>query len=87
MSRVDEARDEQIVEITWLEIALVVGVVALMVQLFPTMISTSADIVWIPLRFLFNLCDIRQWTWRSYAVANVLAFVSLGVMRMWKGQG
>ena len=78
---IDRSKDGGVRQITWLDIVLVVAVASLICQLWPTFYSTSAELVACSVCFTCNLCDIRQWTWRSYAVANSLALAGLAFIR------
>jgi hypothetical protein len=81
MSRCDDLSDDRVIEITWIEILLTIAVFWFTVQLWPDFYSASAKMIAVPFRFVFNLCDVRQWAWRSYAAANVLALICLVVIR------
>jgi hypothetical protein len=63
----------------WLEGALAVSAVALFFQLFP---GIWANIVWF-LALVFSYIDVREWTWRSYATASVVAIISLVALKAW----
>ena len=75
MSRVEEFEDDQRVEISWLEIFLVVAVLSLTFQLWPNFYFKSADVI-------YDTLDFTRWGWRSYLTANVIVFFGLAVVRL-----
>ena len=72
---IDRDIDDERLEISWLEIVLVIAALSLTFQLWPAFYFKTADII-------YDTLDFRQWTWRTYLVVNVLAFVALAVIRV-----
>jgi hypothetical protein len=60
-------------QIGWVEVLLVASLITLGFQLFPGVWSWVVDIV-----------DIRNWTWRSYAVASILWIVVFSAIKAWR---
>jgi hypothetical protein len=58
-----------------LEVCLVIGVMLLLLQLFPAAWDSSLAMV-----------DVRQWSWRSYAVASAVAIVVLVALKASRDQ-
>lgn len=81
MSHVDDLREDRVIEVTWAEILLFVAVVGLTIQMFPQLYWSIGAAIAVCFQFVFNACDIRQWSWRSYAAANVVACVALVLVR------
>jgi hypothetical protein len=55
----------------WLWCLLAVGCLSLLFQLFPQFSGT-----------VIAAFDIRQWTWRSFAIASAAACIALVILRM-----
>jgi hypothetical protein len=56
----------------WLEVLIFVAVVTLLFQLFPNLWWGALAVI-----------DVRNWTWKSYAVASSIAVVVLVALRAW----
>jgi glucose-6-phosphate-specific signal transduction histidine kinase len=88
MSHAEEIEDKAAVEIGWLEIFLVVAGLLLVLQVWPNFYVVPARAIFAGICFVFaKTCvilaplDVRQWGWRSYAVANLIAFIALAIAR------
>ncbi|HEX4144295.1 MAG TPA: hypothetical protein VHY91_12365 [Pirellulales bacterium] len=79
VEEVDEELGESAFEISWLEILLVVAGLALTFQIWPNFYFKSADVI-------YDSLDLTTWGWRSYAVANVVAFIALAAIRLRQNQ-
>jgi uncharacterized membrane protein YbhN (UPF0104 family) len=55
-----------------IDILLALSCLTLLFQIFPSAFWTSLAIV-----------DLRNWTWRSYAVVSTVAIVTLVTLRAW----
>jgi len=79
MSPTEEIEDDGAIEISWLEIFLALAGLTLAFQLWPNVFFKTGDLV-------YDTLDLTRWGWRSYLVANVLAFVALATIRLRQGR-
>ena len=68
-----DSADAPFARLYWADALFVLGVLALMFQVFPN--------VWWS---LLSLLDVRDWTWRACATISAGAIVVLYVVRAWQ---
>ena len=75
------AHDEEAIDITWMDLVLVVSILVLglviFFQLFPGVWASVVSL----LAVVFSYIDVRGWTWRSYAVVCAVAISVLVILK------
>jgi hypothetical protein len=89
MSDAEEISDTVSFEIGWLEIFWVIAGLVLIFQIWPNFYVVPAHFVFdaictffVKFGSLLSPFDVRKWGWRSYLVANGIAFVVLAIIRI-----
>jgi hypothetical protein len=59
--------------IPWLECLLLVGGIALVLQLYPPAASWALTVI-----------DVRQWTWGTWVAAEIVIIAVLGGLALWR---
>lgn len=78
---IHEVHVDEEVHLGWLDLALIVGILTLSSAVFFLFFPGTWTTVVSLFALILSYVDVRDWTWRSYAVISVIAIGALTIAK------